>query len=884
MTKTRSETTPKSRTEKFGAALVASAAFFGVVGVGGGTSGNERGVLAVAAESTKSAEDAAWEKAATKEKTPWRSESGGAAFLPPRPERAPEPVRNEEASGASSFGWLRSVAEVLFWTLVGAAVLALVGALFWALRQTARGGVGKEKEKKARAERERRLEALAPEARERVDDLGTAAENALAAGDLRLALVYFFSWLIVESDKRGLLRARRGKTNREYWRELAVNPGVRTIYKATMDEFERVYFGGRTISRAEFDDVWRLREPFVAAMERLDAERAAAERASREAARRANEARISANWANSANGVNGANGKNNGIDGNGVNGATGANNANGGISRIWALPLAAAFAFGAVASSGCAPKTEYWDEYWSDRYAGDGESINGVSIFANYCAEKTRGVEKKEQNYVWPHPEDSVDGERYETIVWLATEDSEFVVPSDAGIEPVVDEGETGETEKTESGESAEESGATGGSAFDSGAEFNSASDSDGDFDFETLFKFEIEPATGAEEGENAAATDAEEEGSAAATDAGNDSPKYWPQWDLTFREARPEIERWLREKPNRTFVFVPGGWSADVDYWRAVQDQAPPEHVAWAAERLRDAEARREEKKVGKAEPNLLGGADWIEPARRRREEERSGEAFWATWDVLDEGKRRTRFSGVDAWTAGLPATTDVWASRSTTPDVESGTEVLLSVDGDPFVCRRRVGESDFFALESAAFLLNFALTKPENRVLAGRLVDEFNPKGKTLLWVGKRLEFATEDEKEPVSPFSLARLTPFSLAVLHLAALTAFFVAWRFPILGRPKRNARETTNDYSKHVEGVAFLLEKADARDWARKELETFRAAREAGAAFREPSVDGGEIDGGEKSEDAEESRPPEENWRRKNVERSGRGASRKFFRR
>ena len=131
--------------------------------------------------------------------------------------------------------------------------------------------------------------------------------------------------------------------------------------------------------------------------------------------------------------------------------------------------------------------------------------------------------------------------------------------------------------------------------------------------------------------------------------------------------------------------------------------------------------------------------------------------------------------------------------------------------------------------------------------------------------------------------SPFSLARLTPFSLAVWHLAALAALFVAWRFPILGRPKRNAKEATNDYSKHVDGVAFLLEKADARSWAWRELETFRAAREAGAAFREPSVDG-EIDGGEKSEGAEESQPSEENWRGKNVERSERGASRKFFRR
>ncbi|MBR4835280.1 MAG: DUF4129 domain-containing protein [Thermoguttaceae bacterium] len=803
----------KRQAERVGAAFVASAAFCAVVGgaLGETSAGAGGGRDAVAVET--SADETSWNKATKKEKTPWRSESGGAAFLPPRPEQAP--VSLAPKSEPRSLEGLRTVAEILFWALVGAAVLAFVGATIWALRQGALGGVGKDKEKKARQDRERRLEAIAPEARERVDDLGTAAENALAAGDLRLALVYFFSWLIVESDKRGLLRARRGKTNREYWLELAVNPGVRTIYKAAMDAFERVYFGGRTISREEFDDVWRLREPFVAAMERLDAEQAAAERASREAARRATDARISANWASGANNANGGSG------------------GNGAISRIWALPLATAVALGAVASSGCAPKTEYWDETWSDWYAGYAESINGVSIFANYCAEKTRGVERKVGF-------DLVDGERYETIVWLTWDDN-FVVSSDAGDEPVVDEGET------EGGESAEAGGAP-----DSGV------------DFETLFKLESEPAT-----------DAEEEESAEATAAGNDSPKYWPQWDLAFRAARPEIERWLREKPNRTFVFVPGGWSADVDYWRAVQDLAPPEHVAWAAERLRDAEARREEKNVWKEEPGVLGGADWIEPARRRREEERSGEAFWATWDVLDEGKRRERFSGVDAWTAGLPTTTEVWTSLTLTPDVESGTEVLLSVDGDPFVCRRRVGESDFFALESAAFLLNFALTKPENRVLAGRLVDEFEPNGKTLFYVGNRLFFAPEAEKEPVSPFSLARLTPFSLAVLHLAALTAFFVAWRFPILGRPKRNAREATNDYSKHVDGVAFLLEKADARDWARKELETFRAAREAGSAFREPSVDDAEETDGDREENAPTAK--------KNVS-SGRGASRKFFRR
>lgn len=762
-------------------------------------------------------EEERWNPATRKRNAPWLSPTDdSAAFLPPRPirESAKRPEASEEPVSSDA---VRGVAEAIFWTLAVALAAALVGALVWATFETLRNGGAKEKKKTEKADRERRLEAIAPEARERVDDLGTAAENALAAGDLRLALVYFFSWLIVESDKRGLLWARRGKTNREYWSELAVNPEAQTIYKATMDEFERVYFGAQTISRTEFDDVWRLREPFVEITRRLDAERAAAERASREAQERANEARNSANWANGGDGA---------------------------ISRIWALPLAAAFALGAVASSGCA-RTAYWDEGRSDRYAptsGGNESIDGVSIFADYCAEKTRRVDRKNGT--------TVDGERYETIVWFHPEKGAF----------------WREKEETTTSASGDED-----AVFD--ATLNVGQDDwDDPFADDSFFEEEKNPFE-----DNSFFESGDQNG---ADGTGTAERRRVAFADLAFAEARPSIERWLREEPNRTFVFVPDGWRADADYWREVQEKAPREHAAWAAAELTAAEKARRK-------PNawIWNLSPWEEERAENAEKaRRSEDGFWAAWDVLDEGKRRERFSGVDAWTAGLPATFEVWTSRSLRPDVENGTKVLLSVDGDPFVCRRRVGESDFFALESAAFLLNFALTKPENRVLAGRLVDEFDSNGRTLFWFGEQLEFSTiEKKEEPVSPFSLARLTPFSLAVLHLTALAALFVAWRFPILGRPKRNAREATNDYSKHVDGVAFLLEKADARSWAWRELETFRAAREAGAAFREPSVDG-EIDGGEKSEDAEESRPPEENWRGKNVERSGRGASRKFFRR
>lgn len=738
------------------------------------------------------AERGVWRKAFAKRRFPWFSSADDAVvFLPPRPVPSagdvpvptaleiPKPSPREvlNPSEIKSAFDLRFAARVVFWTLFGLLILASVVAICWTLAKAARDAREQKKAKSARGDRTRRLEAIAPEARDRFDDLGTAAENALAAGDLRLALVYFFSQLIVESDKRGFLRARRGKTNREYWLELRSNIRVRTIYKATMDAFERVYFGGRSISRAEFDDVWRLREAFLEITAAFDERRAAAERAARGAKRRTVRP----------------------FGGNSENNGSGDDGGNGAISRIWALPLATA-ALGVAASTGCVFEPTYWNESRFAEYAspsGGEKSVDGVSVFAEYCARKTRGVDRK-----WGK---AVDARRYETIVWFYPE--------------------RGVLDATESG------------------------------------------------GET----------------------RLVPFCDGAFERARPAVEDWLREKSGRTFVFVPDGWRADVDFWRAVREKVPEddENAAWVARMLAAAErARREPPRVRRSElgdvwasanaadsKNGENGENGEDNENRENKEKDENETVWATWGALDETERRERLSGVDAWTAGLPTAFEYWTARTTTPGV--GTETLLAVDGEPLVCRRNVGESEFFALDSAVFLLNFSTTKPENRVLAGRLAAEFAPKGKTLFWFGDELTF-DDEEDEPVSPLSLARPTPFSLTVWRLTALAAVLVAWLFPIFGRPKRNVRETTNDFAKHVEAVAFLLEKAEARDWARNELETFRAAREAGAAFREPCVDESEkkdeIDGNGESVSSESAASG------KKRAGSGRGASRKFFRR
>ncbi|MEM6798285.1 MAG: DUF4129 domain-containing protein [Planctomycetota bacterium] len=103
-----------------------------------------------------------------------------------------------------------------------------------------------------------RVEAL-PVALERpVGNFLDEARRLYAAGDLTLAIVYLFSYQLIELDKRRLLRLVKGKTNRQYLRELRRNapdhPRLPGLVEQSMLLFERAFFG------AHPPDAHRLKE------------------------------------------------------------------------------------------------------------------------------------------------------------------------------------------------------------------------------------------------------------------------------------------------------------------------------------------------------------------------------------------------------------------------------------------------------------------------------------------------------------------------------------------------------------------------------------------------------------------------------------------------
>ena len=110
-----------------------------------------------------------------------------------------------------------------------------------------------------------RIEALPFMARRDQTDLLGQARRFYEAGNYAEAIVYLFSYQLVELDRHGILHLARGKTNRQYLHE-ARPSGLRGLLEQTMVTFEDVFFGARSLDRDGFERCWNRLEEFQATL------------------------------------------------------------------------------------------------------------------------------------------------------------------------------------------------------------------------------------------------------------------------------------------------------------------------------------------------------------------------------------------------------------------------------------------------------------------------------------------------------------------------------------------------------------------------------------------------------------------------------------------
>lgn len=729
------------------------------------------------------------------------------------------------------------------------------------------------------ARRQRRLETLADEAKSRYDDLKGAALEAYNAGDLRGAIIFYFSWILVEADKRELIWLDKGKTNLEYWRELDRNPEVQRIYRVIMDEFELVYYGGRSISRRAFEELWENRTLFEELMN-VEDERIAKRRQEAETMKIRNNAK---NWAAPK------------------------------FHMLLALTVCSMFAL-----VGC--KENAWrDPYGHDTSVAPHNGLNSLSAFCEYCRlttkEKAYALERDSfGRETFPFTRGDYDD--CNTIVWFMCVDwsrGSWKFPCD----PAACETEDAEDESRE---------------LDDDDESFLSDDLD-------LWRQALEAyATATPEDwplfyvpESSAALD----GFSYYL-----HPVY--DFNTSPNSPRKGIEVWLREKPGRKVVIVLASSNSTLDYWTKIRELANErfedplkqkaledcreifsdysdvdfEGNSHSSRRAKGESAIRAHTMASNildasllltildAAPDLIETPQDLTNALRRDkldlteefeasfEREYGSESLadlkasirklvedfnrseysadadfvagesvfrnerspWGSpwgdkepcystaWNEEDrwfvqrhllprdeEGEENRRFSGLTSWTSCLPESAPFREDFQLVPG--EGTEVLLLHGDSPLVCRRTEGEGEILFVNSATLMTNFAMTEEAGRAFVRRLTQEFSDNGPIGLTFSPfdypPIEHAYKyDPPKLDGRFSVAQRSVFTEFVWRLTLLGTVILFCFWPIFGRPRRRVESKSSDFSLHLDAYAQLLKRVDSTRWTHEQLDKF----------------------------------------------------------
>ena len=107
-----------------------------------------------------------------------------------------------------------------------------------------------------------RLESLPFASRGPSTDLLDEARRCYEAGDYGQAIIFLYSYQLLQLDRHQVIRLARGKTNRQYLREVRQRAGLLPLLERTMVAFEEVFFGRHRLERARFESCWEQLDSF----------------------------------------------------------------------------------------------------------------------------------------------------------------------------------------------------------------------------------------------------------------------------------------------------------------------------------------------------------------------------------------------------------------------------------------------------------------------------------------------------------------------------------------------------------------------------------------------------------------------------------------------
>ncbi len=166
--------------------------------------------------------------------------------------------------GARSEGAASTLAFIAIWILLPLLAVAIIYFLVRAYYDTDAPEAVESEEVAFDIDR---VEALPTKIRVPTSGLLAEAERCYQQGNYRQAIICLYSHQLLQLDKKQLIRLTKGKTNRQYLREVGSRRSIRELFEPTMRTFEDVFFGGQTLTRGSFELCWQRQGPFDAQVE-----------------------------------------------------------------------------------------------------------------------------------------------------------------------------------------------------------------------------------------------------------------------------------------------------------------------------------------------------------------------------------------------------------------------------------------------------------------------------------------------------------------------------------------------------------------------------------------------------------------------------------------
>lgn len=166
-----------------------------------------------------------------------------------------------------------SFMKAIMWVFVGLLLVAGVALLLWAFLR-------RESEDTSQIDRllhinrndAERIENLPFEIRSRSGNFYDEAKRAYESGNYREAMIYLFSYMLLQMDRQHWIRLSKSKTNRQYLREVSRHRQLAGIFRASLLSFEDVFFGNRDLERSRFEELWRSLTQFEQLMQQTGVE------------------------------------------------------------------------------------------------------------------------------------------------------------------------------------------------------------------------------------------------------------------------------------------------------------------------------------------------------------------------------------------------------------------------------------------------------------------------------------------------------------------------------------------------------------------------------------------------------------------------------------